>query len=239
MADITLLAFGTSFPQIPSPIIGLGPRTLVGSAAFDLFPINTVYLVVPKAETVKTGCMAGNSTFIVLDWLEPSNKVLKCCESLPGRLITHHVMLAHQSPLYRCKGPFLPTGGCHPCPPPLISLLLVCLFNVFYRSTCYCFLRILRNVVLAPIYKVVMVDFFMADQLWSKVAETEQNNYVDGGGVYEKKENGDMFRCVSTDKSMHGEELHEIWIGLVNQFDTASLLDSFMISFHLGIDIVD
>ncbi|KAH9305657.1 hypothetical protein KI387_010061, partial [Taxus chinensis] len=65
LADISLLAFGTSFPQISLAIIdafqnlgqqyagGLGPATLVGSAAFDLYPIHAVCVVVPKAGTVK------------------------------------------------------------------------------------------------------------------------------------------------------------------------------------------
>ncbi|KAL6339817.1 hypothetical protein AAG906_034905 [Vitis piasezkii] len=65
IADITLLAFGTSFPQISLAIIdsiqnlgsryagGLGPGTLVGSAAFDLFPIHAVCVVVPKAGELK------------------------------------------------------------------------------------------------------------------------------------------------------------------------------------------
>ncbi|XP_015891986.2 magnesium/proton exchanger isoform X1 [Ziziphus jujuba] len=61
IADISLLAFGTSFPQISLATIdairnlgnlyagGLGPGTLVGSAAFDLFPIHAVCVVVPRA----------------------------------------------------------------------------------------------------------------------------------------------------------------------------------------------
>ncbi|KAK9161593.1 hypothetical protein Syun_007934 [Stephania yunnanensis] len=65
IADISLLAFGTSFPQISLATIdafrnlgqiyagGLGPGTLVGSAAFDLFPIHAVCVVVPKAESLK------------------------------------------------------------------------------------------------------------------------------------------------------------------------------------------
>ncbi|KAL8143054.1 hypothetical protein V2J09_016086 [Rumex salicifolius] len=65
IADITLLAFGTSFPQICLSIIdsiqnigslyagGLGPGTLVGSAAFDLFPIHAVCVLVPKAGELK------------------------------------------------------------------------------------------------------------------------------------------------------------------------------------------
>ncbi|XP_052196793.1 magnesium/proton exchanger-like isoform X2 [Diospyros lotus] len=65
IADITLLAFGTSFPQISLATIdairnigklyagGLGPGTLVGSAAFDLFPIHAVCVVVPRAGELK------------------------------------------------------------------------------------------------------------------------------------------------------------------------------------------
>lgn len=65
IADITLLAFGSSFPQISLATIdairnlgnryagGLGPGTLVGSAAFDLFPIHAVCVIVPKAGELK------------------------------------------------------------------------------------------------------------------------------------------------------------------------------------------
>ncbi|KAJ1695193.1 hypothetical protein LUZ63_011891 [Rhynchospora breviuscula] len=65
IADISLLAFGTSFPQISLATIdairnigqltagGLGPGTLVGSAAFDLFPIHAVCVVVPRAGSLK------------------------------------------------------------------------------------------------------------------------------------------------------------------------------------------
>ncbi|GMN38852.1 hypothetical protein TIFTF001_008078 [Ficus carica] len=48
-------------------------------------------------------------------------------------------------------------------------LFLVCPFNVFYKSSRYRFLRVIRNIVLSPLYKVVMLDFFMADQLCSQV----------------------------------------------------------------------
>ncbi|KAL8227383.1 hypothetical protein R6Q57_017215 [Mikania cordata] len=47
--------------------------------------------------------------------------------------------------------------------------LLVCPLNIFYRSTRYCFLRVIRNIVCSPLYKVLMVDFFMADQLTSQI----------------------------------------------------------------------
>uniref|UniRef100_M8B600 Phosphate transporter PHO1-2 n=1 Tax=Aegilops tauschii TaxID=37682 RepID=M8B600_AEGTA len=47
--------------------------------------------------------------------------------------------------------------------------VLFCPFNVFYRSTRYCFMRIMRNIIFSPFYKVLMADFFMADQLTSQV----------------------------------------------------------------------
>nr|CAB3470482.1 unnamed protein product [Digitaria exilis] len=48
--------------------------------------------------------------------------------------------------------------------------ILVCPFNIIYRSSRYHFLRVIRNIILTPFYKVVMVDFFMADQLCSQCA---------------------------------------------------------------------
>ncbi|GLJ34086.1 hypothetical protein SUGI_0685220 [Cryptomeria japonica] len=65
LADISLLAVGTSFPHISLATIdafqnlgqlyagGLGPATLVGSAAFNLYPIHAVLVIVPKKGTVK------------------------------------------------------------------------------------------------------------------------------------------------------------------------------------------
>ncbi|KAK9137758.1 hypothetical protein Sjap_008352 [Stephania japonica] len=46
---------------------------------------------------------------------------------------------------------------------------LICPFNVFYRPSRYYFLRVMRNIICSPFYKVVMVDFFMADQLTSQI----------------------------------------------------------------------
>ncbi|KAF5752406.1 putative xenotropic and polytropic murine leukemia virus receptor pho1 [Tripterygium wilfordii] len=51
----------------------------------------------------------------------------------------------------------------------IFLVLLVSPFNVLYRPTRYCFLRIIRNIVCSPFYKVLMVDFFMADQLTSQI----------------------------------------------------------------------
>lgn len=57
-------------------------------------------------------------------------------------------------------------------------LLLFCPFNIVYRSSRFQFLRILRNIILSPLYKVVMVDFFMADQLCSQVPMLRSLQYV-------------------------------------------------------------
>ncbi|XP_045086078.1 phosphate transporter PHO1-2-like isoform X2 [Aegilops tauschii subsp. strangulata] len=56
--------------------------------------------------------------------------------------------------------------------------LLFCPFNVFYRSTRYCFMRIMRKIVFSPFYKVVMADFFMADQLTSQIPLLRHTEFV-------------------------------------------------------------
>ncbi|CAN6239095.1 unnamed protein product [Urochloa humidicola] len=47
--------------------------------------------------------------------------------------------------------------------------VLFCPFNILYRSTRYCFMRVMRNIIFSPFYKVLMADFFMADQLTSQI----------------------------------------------------------------------
>ncbi|KAG6766247.1 hypothetical protein NC652_021800 [Populus alba x Populus x berolinensis] len=51
----------------------------------------------------------------------------------------------------------------------IFVFVLICPFDIFYRPTRYCFIRIIRNIVCSPFYKVLMVDFFMADQLTSQI----------------------------------------------------------------------
>ncbi|KHN00279.1 Phosphate transporter PHO1 [Glycine soja] len=46
---------------------------------------------------------------------------------------------------------------------------LICPFDIFYRPTRFCFIRVIRNIVCSPFYKVLLVDFFMADQLTSQI----------------------------------------------------------------------
>ncbi|GKV19087.1 hypothetical protein SLEP1_g29385 [Rubroshorea leprosula] len=47
--------------------------------------------------------------------------------------------------------------------------LLLCPFDILYRPTRYCFLHVMRKIVWSPFYKVLLVDFFMADQLTSQI----------------------------------------------------------------------
>ncbi|XP_047321064.1 phosphate transporter PHO1-1-like [Impatiens glandulifera] len=48
-------------------------------------------------------------------------------------------------------------------------LLLVYPFNILYKSARFRFLRVMRNICFSPLCKVVMLDFFLADQLCSQV----------------------------------------------------------------------
>ncbi|XP_028768623.1 phosphate transporter PHO1 homolog 1-like [Neltuma alba] len=57
-------------------------------------------------------------------------------------------------------------------------LILFCPFNIIYRSSRYHFLCVVRNIVFSPLYKVVMLDFFMADQLCSQVPMLRNLEYV-------------------------------------------------------------
>ncbi|XLT59298.1 hypothetical protein HN873_051902 [Arachis hypogaea] len=57
-------------------------------------------------------------------------------------------------------------------------LMLLCPFNVIYRSTRYRFLCTIRNIIFSPLYKVVMQDFFVADQLCSQVPMLRNLEYV-------------------------------------------------------------
>ncbi|CAA2967145.1 phosphate transporter PHO1 homolog 1 isoform X2 [Olea europaea subsp. europaea] len=57
-------------------------------------------------------------------------------------------------------------------------LVLVCPFNIIYKSSRFRFLSVMRNIILSPLYKVVMLDFFMADQLCSQVPMLRNLEYV-------------------------------------------------------------
>ncbi|KAM4089564.1 hypothetical protein ACB094_07G162700 [Castanea mollissima] len=51
----------------------------------------------------------------------------------------------------------------------LFLIILFCPFNIMYRSSRFFFLTCLFHSILAPLYKVTLPDFFLADQLTSQV----------------------------------------------------------------------
>ncbi|XP_051148272.1 phosphate transporter PHO1 homolog 1 isoform X2 [Andrographis paniculata] len=57
-------------------------------------------------------------------------------------------------------------------------VVLVCPFDIFYRSSRLRFLSVIRNIALSPLYKVAMLDFFTADQLCSQVPMLRNLEYI-------------------------------------------------------------
>ncbi|KFK41299.1 hypothetical protein AALP_AA2G112300 [Arabis alpina] len=57
-------------------------------------------------------------------------------------------------------------------------LILICPLNIFYKSSRYRLISVIRNIILSPLYKVVMLDFFMADQLCSQVPMLRNLEYI-------------------------------------------------------------
>ncbi|KAJ0242843.1 Phosphate transporter PHO1 1 [Hirschfeldia incana] len=57
-------------------------------------------------------------------------------------------------------------------------LILICPLNIFYKSSRYRLITVIRNIVFSPLYKVVMLDFFMADQLCSQVPMLRNLEYI-------------------------------------------------------------
>lgn len=67
-----------------------------------------------------------------------------------------------------------------------VVLIIVCPFNIAYRSNRYFLLVCLFHCVCAPFYKVLLADFFLADQLTSQVEALRSikhySCYYGGGG---------------------------------------------------------
>ncbi|KAM6547412.1 hypothetical protein CsatB_019088 [Cannabis sativa] len=51
----------------------------------------------------------------------------------------------------------------------VVTVIMICPLNIVYRSSRYFFLTCLFHGLLAPLYKVTLPDFFLADQLTSQV----------------------------------------------------------------------
>ncbi|XP_071735673.1 phosphate transporter PHO1 homolog 1-like [Rutidosis leptorrhynchoides] len=77
-------------------------------------------------------------------------------------------------------------------------ILLVCPINIVYKSSRYRLLSVLRNIVLSPLYKVVMLDFFMTDQLCSQVPMLRNLEYVGCYYITGSYKTQDYGYCVRT-----------------------------------------
>ncbi|KAL7144993.1 hypothetical protein ABFS83_07G049000 [Erythranthe nasuta] len=82
--------------------------------------------------------------------------------SVVGAMVIHLILLSTGFPPHKVD---LIPGILFLC----FVVLLICPLNIFYRPTRFSFLRVIRNIVCSPFYKVLMVDFFMADQLTSQI----------------------------------------------------------------------
>ncbi|KAI5056420.1 hypothetical protein GOP47_0028238 [Adiantum capillus-veneris] len=76
-------------------------------------------------------------------------------------------------------------------------LLLICPLNICYRSTRFFVLTCLWHIVMAPFYKVVMVDFFLADQLSSQVYMFRNVEYVLCYSIFGHFKEENIDRCTS------------------------------------------
>ncbi|PQQ01684.1 phosphate transporter PHO1 homolog 3-like isoform X1 [Prunus yedoensis var. nudiflora] len=80
----------------------------------------------------------------------------------------------------------------------LVVLILLCPFNLIYRSSRYFFLLCLFHCICAPLYKVTLPDFFLADQLTSQVQAIRSLQFYVcyyGWGDYKLRQN----TCKSND----------------------------------------
>ncbi|KAF3682640.1 Phosphate transporter PHO1-3 [Capsicum annuum] len=77
-------------------------------------------------------------------------------------------------------------------------MLLVCPFNIMYKSSRYRFICVIRNIIFSPLYKVVMLDFFMADQLCSQVPMLRNLEYVACYYITGSYKNQDYGYCMRT-----------------------------------------
>ncbi|KAG6470638.1 hypothetical protein ZIOFF_071715 [Zingiber officinale] len=93
-------------------------------------------------------------------------------------LFVGYCIMAHIAGMYTGQSDTIYMETVYPVLRQMFLIVLFCPVNIIYKSSRYCFLRVIRNIILSPLYKVVMVDFFMADQLCSQVPMLRNMEYV-------------------------------------------------------------
>ncbi|XP_059655037.1 phosphate transporter PHO1 homolog 3-like isoform X2 [Cornus florida] len=74
----------------------------------------------------------------------------------------------------------------------LVIVLVICPFNIMYRANRFFFLTCLFHCICAPLYKVTLPDFFLADQLTSQVQAIRSLEFYIcyyGWGDYKHRDN--------------------------------------------------
>ncbi|EYU18302.1 hypothetical protein MIMGU_mgv1a005678mg [Erythranthe guttata] len=105
--------------------------------------------------------------------------------SVVGAMVIHLILLSTGFPPHQVD---LIPGILFLC----FVVLLICPLNIFYRPTRFSFLRVIRNIACSPFYKVLMVDFFMADQLTSQRRAIYRRKFKTHR--YETCKSGKMYR---------------------------------------------
>ncbi|KAL1198358.1 Phosphate transporter PHO1-like protein [Cardamine amara subsp. amara] len=80
----------------------------------------------------------------------------------------------------------------------LVLAISICPFNIFYRSSRFFFLMVVFRCIAAPLYKVNLPDFFLADQLTSQVQALRSLEFYIcyyGWGDFKRRQN----TCTSSD----------------------------------------
>ncbi|KAL1194536.1 Phosphate transporter PHO1-like protein [Cardamine amara subsp. amara] len=80
----------------------------------------------------------------------------------------------------------------------LVLAISICPFNIFYRSSRFFFLMVVFRCIAAPLYKVNLPDFFLADQLTSQVQALRSLEFYIcyyGWGDFKRRQN----TCRSSD----------------------------------------
>ncbi|CAM6021946.1 unnamed protein product [Sphagnum balticum] len=116
-------------------------------------------------------------------------EVLLICTALSsmllGTMIVHIIASAKEAPNYNAS-------EWAPLSITLVFLVMLLIpVNIFYKSSRYFFLRCFRRIIFAPFYKVVLSDFFLADQLTSQVVSFRNVEFMlcyFSGGYFQRRD---------------------------------------------------
>ncbi|CAN0896522.1 Phosphate transporter PHO1 homolog 3 [Linum grandiflorum] len=160
----------------------------------------------PKAKTERhrTTFTMGEKPFLH-DMIRNSSISILCCASLTSQLgkICRFVLWLHCSPYYSHIPDHqsskyheyareTPVHGNHVSTLQLLLIIMFLPLNILYRSSRFFFLTCIFHCIAAPLYKVTLPDFFLADQLTSQVQAIRSLEFYVcyyGWGDFKRREN--------------------------------------------------